>query len=61
MARCWGAVVGADETSVLYTLTFEAAVMRHRLGKDGGDDGMNVVVVVVVVGGGGGGGGGGGW
>jgi hypothetical protein len=50
-------VVGADETSVLYTLTFEAAVMRHRLGKDGDDDGMNVIVVVVVVVGGGGGGG----
>ena len=38
------AVVGADETSVLYTSTFEAAVMRHRLGKDGDDHGMNVVV-----------------
>jgi hypothetical protein len=50
-------VVGADETSVLYTLTFEAAVMRHCLGQDGDDDGMNVVVVVVVGGGGGGGGG----
>jgi sugar lactone lactonase YvrE len=46
------AVVGADETSVLYTSTFEAAVMRHILGKDGGDNGMNVV------GGGGGEGGG---
>ena len=47
------AVVDADETSVLYTSTFESAVMRHRLGKDGHDDGMNVVVV----GGGGEGGG----
>jgi hypothetical protein len=46
------AVVDADETSVLYTSTFEAAAMRHRLGKDGDDDGMNVE------GGGGGGGGG---
>ena len=49
------AVVSMDETSVLYTSTFESAVMRHCLGKDGDDDGMNVVVVVV------GGGGGGGW
>ena len=48
------AVVSMDETSVLYTSTFESAVMRHCLGKDGDDDGMNVVVV----GGGGGGGGG---
>ena len=47
------AVVDADETSVLYTSTFESAVMRHRFGKDRNDDGMNVVV-----GGGGGGGGG---
>ncbi len=46
-------VVGADETSVLYTSTFESAVMRHHLGKDGDDEGMNIVVVV---GGGGGGG-----
>ena len=45
------AVVDADERSVLYTSTFEAAVMRHRLGKDGDEEGMNVV------GGGGGGGG----
>ena len=48
------AVVGVDETSVLYTSTFKAAVMRHILGKDGGYNGMNVV-------GGGGGEGGGGW
>ena len=39
------AVVDADKTSVLYTSTSESAVMRHRLGKDGNDDGMNVVVV----------------
>ena len=45
------AVVDADETSVLYTSTFESAMMRHHLGKDG-DDGMNIVVVVVVGGGG---------
>ena len=51
------AVVDADETSVLYTSTFESAVMRHHLGKDGNNDGMNIVVVVVVVGGGGGDGG----
>ena len=38
------AVVGVDETSVLYTSTFKAAVMRHILGKDGGYNGMNVVV-----------------
>ena len=51
------AVVDADETSVLYTSTFESTVMRYPLGKDGHDDGMNVVVV----GGGGEGGGGGDW
>ena len=51
------AVVDTDETSVLYTSTFKSAVMRHHLGKDGNDDGMNIVVVVVVVGGGGGDGG----
>jgi hypothetical protein len=48
-------VVGAHEMSVLYTSTFESAVMS-RLGKDGDNDGMNVVG-----GGGGGGGRGGGW
>ena len=42
------AVVDADETSVLYTSTFESAAMRHHLGKDGDNDGMNIVVVVVV-------------
>jgi len=42
------AVVDTDETSVLYTSTFESAVMRHHLGKDGDNDGMNIVVVVVV-------------
>ena len=47
------AVVNADETSVLYMSTFVSAVMRHGLGKDGDDNGMNVIV--------GGGGGGGGW
>jgi len=36
------AMVGADETSVLYTSTHEAAVMRHRLGKDGNNNGMNL-------------------
>ena len=51
------AVVDADETSVLYTSTFESAVMRHRLGRDGGDNGMNVVVLVVGGRGGGGDGG----
>jgi len=51
------AVVDADKTSVLYTSTSESAVMRHHLGKDGDDDGMNVVAVV---GGGGQGGGDGG-
>ena len=50
------AVVDLDETSVLYTSTFESSVMRHHLGKNGDNDGMNIVVVVVVGGGGGDGG-----